>query len=45
MTERVIKIKKFITIMTIVILMFSLVECAKLVGIEYENVEVKITGE
>ena len=41
--KEVIKIKKFITIMTIVFLMFSLVGCAKLVSTEYENVEVKIT--
>lgn len=38
-----VKIKKFITIMTIVFLIFSLVGCAKLVSTEYENVEVKIT--
>ena len=45
MTERVIKIKKFITIMTIVFLMFSLVGCAKLINTEYENVEVNIVDE
>ena len=40
-----IKIKKFITIMTIVFLMFSLVGCAKLISTEYENVEVNIVDE
>ena len=45
MTERVIKIRKNIIIMTIVCLMFSLVGCAKLVSTECENVEVNIVDE
>lgn len=43
--KEVIKIKKYITIMTIVCLMLSLAGCAKLINTEYENVEVNIVDE
>ena len=45
MIEKMIKIKKFITIMTIVFLIFSLGGCAKLINTEYKNVEVNIVDE
>ena len=37
--------KKFLVLLSIMIMMFSLVGCAKCIGTEYENVEVRIVDE